>query len=133
MCINIIGYNTTKIKLQITQNINNLATEVSSSMTPPANSCNFMKTISKFFECCDDGINNQCCMSKNTRPCAETIIDSIRSNKVTVLLIFGSILLTEYAINLMITYMLGSVNYEARDFKKRRSVVYSNYKHDTEF
>ena len=126
-CINVIGYNTTKIKLQLTENINKLAIEISSSNTPPVNSCTLMRSVSKFFECCDAGVNKQCCMSKNEKPCAETIVNSIRSNKITVLVIFSSVLLTEFVITLIITYMLGSVNYESRDFKKRRSSMYSNY------
>ena len=86
--------------------------------------CVIMKAFSKFFECCDVS-QSQCCHRGTSGDCFSKFINSIKAQKGFILLSSWLIFTGEFLITLLVTFMLGSINYETRH-RKRMSICSEN-------
>lgn len=130
LCFNLSGFKSDEVKSylkeQITSVVNRL--EQPSKNKYSNQSCVLMKTMSTFIQCCDfnkkdELLSQKCCDSNTSGKCFEGLIDWKRTNSNAILAVSHSLILAEFLIVLIVTFMMGSVNYEYRDFKRRKSTI----------
>lgn len=117
------AYESDKVESFLNSTVVNLVKSVQKPNAPNG-TCVMMKTMSRVLSCCDV-TGSACCYKGTSGMCFEKLMESVKVSRMLLVLASWLVFSGEFVIILLVTFMLGSVNYETRH-RKRMSVYVEN-------
>lgn len=117
------AYESDNVESFLNSTIVNLGKSVQKGNAPNG-TCLMMKAMSRVLSCCDV-TGSACCYGGTSGMCFEKLMESVKGSRTFLVLASWLMFSVEFVIILLVTFMLGSVNYETRH-RKRMSVYVEN-------
>jgi hypothetical protein len=125
VCFILFGFLSANVESTFVQKMNNTIDNINTKTENTKlfqDSCVLMKAASNLFECCETQIvtKKSCCVGTYKTSCASNILNFLKSYTHVLLVSIFFIVIFEYLITLIITFLIGSISFQIRDFRLRR-------------